>query len=389
MSLTVSDYYNLYTGGNLVSGGGYLWPLINEPENSNSLKLRQKRAAYPNFQFKIVEIYKNYVLCGKPKYEDSEVIDMSELVRDLLSNILIGGRAYILTLSSGIPKVYRADVVNIDENKTITIICGDQKTIISNSKITIITKGQQNIVEDFKHDDQFICAFWNEARASLIRDTAPMNIQIYNFTSILDTLALQSAHFNTTGPALGDSIKSLKPFTHVPYNNGENPLAFVAPDTNGMINVRSEISARIMNMAAVVGLVREFSEELKIEASGVAHAFQMFDTNATVLQMAKMTERFCNATARVSKLLIGGKLASVSLDPLLSPTASEEKLIQLRWIRDNFTSPKAIIEANVSIAEIGFSHLPIIERTEILNEIRKMGIDNNKRPELSFNQLDE
>lgn len=387
MHLSITNFYELYTGGHFVTSNSfYTWPLINEPETTNARDKRINRSAYPNFQFKIVEIYKNYTLSGKPIFDDSAVLKPMHLAVSMLHHMLIGGHCYALTLGSGITKIYRADCV--EENDGVFTITGkdeDHKIVVTDTTITIYKGEEQPIEEPRTYHEQLLKCYWNDEMSSLIRDTANMNIQIYNYTSVLDTLVLQSANYNTTGPALADKTR-IEPYQHIPQNNGEQPFQFVQPDTGIMKQIREEIENRVMNMAAIVGLVREFSEQLKIDASGKAHSFQMFDTNATILQIAKSTEKWVNIIAEVSQKLAGGKTASITLDPILSPTADEEKLNQLRWIRDNINDPQAIIEANVAIADIGFSHLSEARKTEVLTSIRATGINGKTRPELTFDE---
>lgn len=408
MDLEIQDFYNLYWGGRHVTANTrYLWQAINEPEDGGSLELRRRRASYPNFQYKIVAIYTDYVLFGKPKLEETPAYDVRTLTKEILTHMLVGGWCVTLVLDEG-PKVYEAFRVNKLDDGTIEIrgdkfdgnTCLEKIVIVpagvetdladpakseSWRAITVTEDGEQ--AQDIE-EDQLVWCRWNQRGLSLIRDTAPMNVQIYNFYSVLDTLVLHAGVFNTTGPNMGD-IKKVAPFTHIPYNQGEAPFQFVSPETQQMVNVREEIRKRILEMASVVGLIREFSEQITGggDVSGRSMAFQMLDTNATVLQMAKSTESCVNKVGEVNNAVNGGGAGRIELDPLLNPEGDDLKLRRLKDL-ESIKIDEVVKAAQKQRISITLSELPEGERQKLLGLVDTVGgLAAVGRPELNFDNL--
>lgn len=385
MDLSIQDYYALYNGGHHVtSNSRYLWRTINEPEAGGVFEQRRLRASYPNFQKKIVNIYTDYVLYGKPQIKPAR-FDILELTRDIITHSLIGGSCYVLILEAG-PKVYEGFRVEKNKETGNIEIAGnnDEKIIITpDNKATIIKPDVESVEEPFT-PEQLIECFWDTAKMSLIADTANINIAIYNFWSVLDTLVLFSAILNSTGPPVGNR-KRVAPFEHIAANQGEPPLTFVSPDTTTITTVRGEIKARIMEMAAIIGLTREFSEELHIEPSGLSMAFQMLDTNATILQIAKSATKCSNQAAKVDVQVNTGPEGSIILDPLLTPQADEQKLQKYKSIED-IRIDGIIKESQRQRINIVFADLSDEKRNELIKLVdNEGGLDSIGRPELDFN----
>lgn len=384
MDLSIHDYYALYNGGHhVVSNSRYLWRTINEPEAGGVFEQRRLRASYPNFQKKIVNIYTDYVLFGKPQIKPAR-FDILELTRDIIKHSLIGGSCYVVILEAG-PKVYEGFRVKKNKETGIIEIEGnnDEKIILTSETATIIKPDTEPVEEPFS-PEQLIECFWDTAKMSLIADSANINIAIYNFWSVLDTLVLQSAILNSTGPPVGNR-KRVSPFEHIPSNQGEPPFSFVSPDTSPIERVRNEIKARIMEMAAIVGLTREFSEELHIEPSGLSLAFQMLDTNATILQIAKSATKCTNQAAKVDAQVNTGPEGSIILDPLLTPQADEQKLNKFKSIED-IRIDGIIKESQRQRINIVFADLSDEKRNELIKLVdNEGGLDSIGRPELDFN----
>ena len=415
MDLGIADFYNLYWGGiHVTSNSKYLWPNINEgTESGGSYEQKRKRAAYPNFQWKIVTIYKDYVLFGKPKIEDAPNFDVRQLAHDVIENMLIAGWCVILVLQSG-PKVYEAFRVKKEDDGRIIIrgeqtgqlnITGKPKstdefdffeivppgvqtergdgTTSDQGRIFRVMNGEEETVEPFARE-QFIKCAWNAAAVSLIRDTAQINIQVYNFYVVLDTLVLSAAVFNSFGPDISEGIKKIPPYTHIPLNSGETPFGFAGPPTEQMREVRGEITHRVMDMGSIVGLTREFSEQLRIDPSGLSLAFQMLDTNATVLQIAKGAMTCVNKAGEVNKQLNGGDLGHIGLDPLLTPDPDDTKLARLKNL-ESIQIDEVIKAAQTERVAITLSELPEGDRQKLFEIIKtKGGMAAIRKPELDF-----
>lgn len=396
MELSAADLYALYLGGNHVTHQPrFFWKQVNE--NPATTGERRKRSSYPNFQWKIIQIYKDYVVHGRPRIDPSPRWSVFELTSDLITHGLVGGTALVVVLD--FPKVYErfryktdkvGEIVPEDdgsyfikgdtEEQSLTLIPEDVN-VGGKSGVAIAVDGDETTEFPFTRD-QMQNYKWNMYGESLIRDTAAINLQIYNFYNILDTLVMNSAFFVSTGPTWNQ--KKIPAFAHVPAASGEQSLAYVSPDTTAIDRVRAEIQSRIMNMASVIGLTREFSEQLKIEPSGVSLAFQMLDINSTIRSIAKMTMQTMNRVGEVDQQLNGGAIPRIELDPLLKPEADREKLDKLKSL-DDIQIDELLKMSQKERAKLVFADMP----ESVLDELDRLietegGIKAKARPELSI-----
>ena len=398
MELTTQDFYNLYWGGSHVTENSrYLWPQVNQDENGDEYNRRRKRSAYPNFQFKIVNIYKDYVMFNKGESSDSPRINIRQLAAQMIVDTLVGGWAWVVVTKSFPPAIYEGFRLNVKDDGTIIINSGEVVNgqlrkggdfiLITEdfSQIEIHQKDNETpIVEPF-NEQQLIKCKWSPDEMSLIRDTASINVQLYNIWSILNELALHAGSFVTAGADIGSDKAS--PFMHINLGPGET-FDFYSPDVSPMPLLREEIKNRVMEMSAIVGLTREFNEELKIQPSGLSLAFQMLDTNATVAQIAKNMNACCNQVAAVDQAVNGGAKAEIRLEPILNPLADTEKLTFLRDLEQTLKLDEIQKEVQKAKVRMALGNLPDGRLEELMQLIETQGgVAAMSRPELMFDSM--
>jgi len=400
MRLTIQHLFDLYHGGHFVTGNSYfLWPQVNEQEAPGMYERRLQRAAYPNFLFKIIEIYKGYVFWGSPKIEGESPLNLQKLGSDILESALVGGFTYVLTLAEG-PQVYPAHIVTFNDDGTVEIKLdshgenlilispesveqGEHGPVILKGTVKTIIKGTVTHEEPFTEGQLKKCK-WDETGLSFIRDAAQLNLQIYNMQSVLDTLVLHAGIFITSGASIGD-VKKVVPFMHIPTGQGEAPVEFKSPPVTQLKGVREEIDRRISILAAIVGLSAEFSEELKIE-TGEARKWKMLDTNAVVLQMAMRTAQSINFIEEVHAGLTGRTPATIQLEPLLNPAGDFDKLAKLDNIISTINIDEIVKAAQAEKVKIAFSDLPDAVIENLVDIVKlKGGTDSLNRTELLLN----
>lgn len=328
--LQPQDYYNCYYGGkHITNDKRYLRKVVNElPEEYNN---RQRFATYPNFQSKIIDIIQGYVHFHKATIEDSD-LDLEDLSRKTVKHSSIAGIAYILTLPIG-PKVYPCTNVKPTISDGVCIGYefngrdGQISVDLESKKVTQQIKGKEEQILQY-YPDMVVEVRWNEKGESLIRDTAPLNILIYNLQSILDSLASMMQLVYPYGPPIGED-KRPQQGTYIPVNQGEQVPGFAQPNMSQIEILRKEIDIRIMQMGRMVGLESEFSEETTVQ-SGIAKAYQMIDTTAVVAQIAREASNSINRAALCWSNMTGKKGGSISLNPIMHPDIKNEAIREIQ-----------------------------------------------------------
>lgn len=331
MILTVSDLYDLYEGGERVlSNPRFLRRGFEESEAEYSERLTW--ASYVNYQKKIVNTYLSYIFYGEVTVEPSTPLPLEDIARKLAKHALIGGEAYALETEG---EVHVYDRRQVTCNNGVYVIAGQgvsTKIDTINKTITGLKRGSktETITEPLK-DGRFVICRWNDDGTSLIADTAMLNLQIYNFQSILDAHYNRSLYYLLYGPNLGPGKKTPSPRSYIPVSKDEVAPGVLLIDSPSTDKVRAEIDRRKMDMAIAVGLEQEFSDATKVE-SGVARAIKMLDTNAIVASAAYFIQQAVTQISEYYAKEYKQDIQTIKFTPLMNVVTQDEEYAKYKFL---------------------------------------------------------
>lgn len=330
MILTVNDLYDLYEGGDRVlTNTNFLRQGFEEQPAEYQERLRW--ASYVNYQKKIVNTYLSYIFYGKVDVEPSEPLPLEGIARKLVKHALIGGESYALE-TEGVINVF--DKRQVTGNNGVYVISGGKvSTTIDTAKKTItgLKKGSSELITESLKDGRFVICRWNDDGTSLIADTAMLNLQIYNFQSILDAHHNRGLYYLLYGPNLGPGKTKPKARSYIPVNKDEITPGVLLIDSPAADKVRAEIDRRKMDMAITVGLEQEFSDSIKVE-SGVSRAIKMLDTNAIVSSAAFYVQIAVNQISAYHGKEYKHNAQVLKLNPLLKVTTKDEEYAKYKFL---------------------------------------------------------
>lgn len=336
------DFYNCFEGGTAVtSNPRYMRRIRNElPEEYTN---RQRYSTYPNFQAKIIDTFISYQFFHASTITDSE-LELEQIAKDASRHAMVGGLSYILALPVGLKAYSRLHVQRrvVDGLLVGYDIAGNDGKIdvnVTERIVTIEKKGAE--VQTLPYvDDMVVELRCNEKGESLLRDTAPLNILIYNLQSVLDSLAQMMLLVYPYGPPIGEEKKP-EQGTYITVNQGEVVPGFAQPRMDQVKILRDEINTRIMQMGRIVGLESEFSEETTVQ-SGIARAYQMIDTTAVINQIARETSNSVNRAASAWSLMTGRSGGTISINPIVHPEFKADTLREVRALLDLVKTDKVV-----------------------------------------------
>jgi len=389
------DYYRLYIGAPAVigtnsgSGGSSIARYLRQPalETTEEFEKRALWTPFFNYCRKGIDIYQSYMYKNKPKIENSD-IDLEVLARQASLHAFIGGESYILTTDK--PRVYnRLNTHRVgfqDETEAllglynfanITFSASEEIYIIHKGSptevIVNVTKGtiSQGGQEQTLQDGQFVKCRWSDIDIplSLIADVAPINVEIYNFTSILDTHTVRSLLYWIAGPSLGQE-KTPLPYEYIPVDGPDKGVQITTPSMEAVKELAEQIKMRKMEIGVMLGLAEEFGADTVAAESGFHAEVKLLDTNAVISSAAFNVSRCVNMAADYHTIANGQEGGQITLDPYLKAGASQEtlnKIFQvLPWLQhDEFlkVAQKVMAETAFDVGEDKLSELrDIIDR---------------------------
>ena len=373
MILEVEDYYRLYTGGNeVLHDKTYLHKAHKEPDEVFLKRLN--RAHYENFQAKIVNTYVGYLFFNKAQVEGtSDEVDPEAVAREAAFHAFIGGEAYILALDSGL-KVYDARQVQPEKGSGVVNIVG------SNGKIRIdkdagtikgeFTDKSKNF-EGAYTEGQLQRVRWNETGASLLRDSAPMNIKLFNLESIIDSLSQMSSVYYIYGPPIGEE-DDVEPFSYIEVSANEQTPGILQPQTEIIDGLEKRKEGLIARMGRMVGLQSEFNEEIVVQ-SGIAKAYQILDTNAIIQSAAYNIASAVNDALAVYAALTRTTAVTIKLEPLLNPEGKNEQVERYIRAAKFVQTDKFVKKMQKEVAKVLLAEETPKELQEILEDIETNG----------------
>lgn len=345
--LTVDDYYRLVIGlpaffpdpeqlKNIEALKGnsfrhYLQQATKE-KNNEFLK-RLLWTPYPNYQKKIVNSYQSYLFANKVIYRSETEGAMPSFEMELFSrsaarHSFVGGCCYALTIEE--PKIYTVlqcrevnpGVYHINAGKPdFTIVDENNKTIT------------QGTVETTLEEGQFVKISYDEMSISLLADTAPMNVAIYNHLSVKNAHISRSILYWVTGPSVGDG-KEPEPFHYIPTEDGESKVEIASPDVEQIRVIAEDIRGQVIEMGIICGLEEEFGAEVVAGDSAIAHEVRMLDTNAVLTGAAIHIASGVNKVSRYYHSKINKPVVEMTINPRLKVTAKAETLKIINFLLD-------------------------------------------------------
>jgi hypothetical protein len=331
MILTTNDLYDLFEGGERVLANTKFMRRGFE-ESDTEFNERLTWASYVNYQKKIINTYLSYIFYGEVTVEPSTPLPLEDIARKLAKHALIGGEAYALETEGNV-HVY--DKRQVTCNNGVYVIGSkgiSTKIDTINKTITGLKRGSTTeIITEKLKDGRFVICRWNDDGTSLIADTAMLNLQIFNFQSILDAHYNRSLYYLLYGPNLGPGKKNPSPRSYIPVNKDEVAPGVLLIDSPATDKVRSEIDRRKMDMAITVGLEQEFSDVTKVE-SGVARAIKMLDTNAIVSSAAYFVQHAVNQVAEYHAKEYKHDVQTIKFSPLLNVVSQDEEYAKYKFL---------------------------------------------------------
>ena len=333
--LTSQDYYNLYAGLPAMFGSIDLASKSALTHNSFQRKYlvqansetdaeftkRLLWTPYPNLQKKIVNIYQSYLFFNKPILSEGQSdIDLELLARSAAKHSFIGGRCFILTIDK--PVVY--NVIECVETAPgmFTLFGGTQaETKIDTNRNTI---AQGGTIEDLEPGQFTICQY-DEFPISLMADTAPINIEIYNLLSVKDCHMYRSLLYYIDGPSIGND-KTPGPYQYIERDGSEAGITISSPNVDSIKMIGDEIQRQTLLMGIMAGLEEEFGAEVVAGDSAIAHEVRILDTNAVITGAAVHISSCVNEAARYYYEKENKTPVEISLNPRLKVMAKESLL---------------------------------------------------------------
>ena len=387
MLLTVRQLYQLYYGGDQITRD-FLFPLAaNEPDES--IELRFRKAAYMNIVAKTIDTYLGYCFSSPPKLSDIVYFNLAESLRASTFHSALGGSALLVGLEKDpVLKVFPSTAYEInDEEQAIRVqVCqdGEEGTwMIYKDRIVANIEGKPT-QELKRNEDSVVEVMWNEKKASLVRDVAPYAVKIFNYDSIADKQADNSAFWVSSGTPLPAEKKMIQPYMHFARSNNEVPEPkFHHPESQQMENVDKRIEQFILRAGKTVGLEREFASEFVV-ASGAAQQMQMVSTNAITLMIASANVRAINRVSEGAGKLSGVTGGTIALEPALTPQAKTELLNQLTIGASKINTPEAAEAYAAEIIKVTLSGAPEKALQSALKSIEGKGLEALKTDTLNF-----
>lgn len=331
MILTVNDLYDLFEGGERVLNNTKFMRRGFE-ESEEEYNERMNWASYVNYQKKIINTYLSYIFYGEVTVEPAGPLELEKIARKLAKHALIGGEAYALEAENQVHVYDRRQVTN---NNGVYVIGShgiSTKIDTINKTITGLKRGSTTeVVTEKLKDGRFVVCKWNDDGTSLIADTAMLNLQIFNFQSILDAHYNRSLYYLLYGPNLGPGKKNVSPRSYIPVNKDEVTPGVLTIDSPATDKVRAEIDRRKMDMAITVGLEQEFSDVTKVE-SGVARAIKMLDTNAIVSSAAYHVQQAVNQISEHYSKEYKSKPQTIKFSPMLNVVSQDEEYAKYKFL---------------------------------------------------------
>ncbi len=375
LHLSVQDYYDLYIGSPKVIGtatssdGRSSSRFIRQPLHETDEEHAQRAlwTAYFNYQKKIINIYGSYLFANKPSIEASD-LNLEHLARLAAKHAFIAGVSYILTIDH--PIVYTALQVKHEEEGVFSVRKGHpDETFIDLNKGTITNNGQKKPLGI----GQFVICVWDEIAISLIADTAPINISIYNLLSVQDTHIARSIVYWITGPSIGEEKEPL-PYTYIPVEGAEAKVVISNPDVMPIQSIAEEIKSRVTEMGSIVGLSEEFGAEITAGESAVAREMRTQDTNAILTSAAFHISRCINESVTFwGSLKSGRKGGSITLNPRLKVADRAEIFALLSMAKRELQFDEIAKEVQKRMLEVTLGQDLTSERLAELKEL----IDND------------
>jgi hypothetical protein len=382
MLLKIQDYYRLYYGGNQITIE-YLHPLaLNEP--TESLELRFRKASYMNIVAKVIDTYLGYCFSAPVKQSEVRYFDLESALRKSVFHSMLGGSCLAVALPNDpeikiFPRMKYEPIDDVPGGYTAEACINGEEVklrILADKILVLDEKDTQTSIEYARNADSVVEIMWNEEGASLVRDVAPYAIKIFNYDSIADKQASNSAMWVSSGPSLPSGQKGLIPFQHVTRNTGDTPEPnFHAPDAVAMENTDKRIDKFILRAGKTVGLEREFAETYNV-ASGAAQQMQMVSTNAITLMIASANVRAINRVAEGGGKLSGNRTGgTIALEPSLTPQARTELLNQLKIGADMINTAEAAEEYAREIIKVTLSGAPEKALQAAIDSVKGKGLD--------------
>lgn len=381
MILQKQDYYRLYYGSEQL-GLDLLFPLAtNEPEDSR--KARFEKATYMNIVAKAVDTYMGYVFSNPPKVSDVRFFELVETLRRSVFHSILGGACLLIVLPKD-PKIKVFPVYSYQclPNGDIEIDV-ESKGVSGKWLVTadrIITPDGEYI----RNDDSVVEVYWNEKKASLVRDLAPYAVKIFNYDSIADKQADNAAFWVSSGTPLPANKNRIEPYMHFGRTNNDQPEPkFHMPEVQQMEGLDKRIDKFILRAGKTVGLEREFADEFYV-ASGVSQQMQMVSTNAITMLIASANVRAVNRVSEGGGKLSGVSGGTIAIEPALTPQARTELLNQLMSGAAKINTADAAEVYATEIIKVTLSGAPEAELNRALESVKGKGLEALTRDSLNL-----
>lgn len=377
MILTVEQLYQLYYGGEHITNE-FLHDLApGEPESSRAL--RYDKAGYMNIVALAIDTYQGYIFSNPAKPTEVAFYDLLPALKRVTFHSMLGGACLIICLEDDPqPKIFDRRAYKETKNGfeiSVTENGKDGRWIVEQDRIIVEVKGAK--VPEYKRNaDSVVEAFWNEAKVSLVRDVAPYAVKIFNYDSIADRQADNSAMWISSGGALAAGKKSVTPFMHFTRGNNDSPTpGFHSPPSDTIDKIDARIEKFIIRAGKTVGLQKEFADFYAV-TSGAGQEMQMVSTNAITLQIASSSVQALNrAAAGGAALKAGRKGGEIFLSPALTPQAKSALLRQLTEGAQVINTPEAAEAYAVEIIKATLHGAPADSLKKAIDSVKGKGLE--------------